>query len=272
MFLEKRFGVQVPNISPWHRAVSGDLTSVFDFASPNDSMLPAFPDMSNHAAIDAAQAQLPSPIAPSQPQPLFQERGIKASRALPYVLAAGATLAPSAVTLAFANAGSQGAVFHVYDQLHLDRIPRRYTVEAGKTLSDVWSSAADGGAYDLWVHGPNGFVRIFQGNSSSWAAGAFRPEITVDYAAAANGLVLVAVNGGTQTNTLAVTPNSAFLGAAVQTLSVPAGGGAQLALGLNASGSWYDFTVAAANFTRRFAGRMETGRHGISDPMMALKL
>ena len=26
------------------------------------------------------------------------------------------------------------SVFHVYDKLHLDRIPRRYTVEPGKQL------------------------------------------------------------------------------------------------------------------------------------------
>ena len=31
-FLEARFGVAAPNISPWRRAVTGDLTSVFDFS------------------------------------------------------------------------------------------------------------------------------------------------------------------------------------------------------------------------------------------------
>jgi phospholipase C len=39
---------------------------------------------------------------------------------------------------------------------------------------------------------------------------------------------------------------------------------------LAASGNWYDFTVQASNFERRFAGRMESGQHGISDPAMAL--
>ena len=34
-FIEKRFGVQEANISPWRRAVAGDLTSVFNFANPN---------------------------------------------------------------------------------------------------------------------------------------------------------------------------------------------------------------------------------------------
>ncbi|OSC54938.1 hypothetical protein B5180_40510, partial [Streptomyces sp. BF-3] len=31
-FMEQRFGVREPNISPWRRAVCGDLTSAFDFA------------------------------------------------------------------------------------------------------------------------------------------------------------------------------------------------------------------------------------------------
>ena len=31
-FMEKRFGVGEPNISPWRRAICGDLTSAFDFS------------------------------------------------------------------------------------------------------------------------------------------------------------------------------------------------------------------------------------------------
>jgi phospholipase C len=36
-FIEKRFGVFERNISPWRRAVVGDLTSVFNFEHPNKS-------------------------------------------------------------------------------------------------------------------------------------------------------------------------------------------------------------------------------------------
>ena len=36
-FIEKRFGVCEPNISAWRRAVTGDLTSCFNFATPNDA-------------------------------------------------------------------------------------------------------------------------------------------------------------------------------------------------------------------------------------------
>ena len=61
----------------------------------------------------------------------------------------------SAMWLVFANTGSAAAVFHVYDRLHLDRLPRRYAVEPGKQLEGSWDAAADGGKYDLWVMGPN---------------------------------------------------------------------------------------------------------------------
>jgi phospholipase C len=84
--------------------------------------------------------------------------------------------------------------------------------------------------------------------------------------------VLHVQNGGSDANDLTVTPNNEFLGVGVQTITVPAGGSSQLHLSLTTSGFWYDFTAASTNFGRRFAGRMETGRDGISDPAMARNL
>ncbi|CAG2157308.1 unnamed protein product [Oppiella nova] len=47
--------------------------------------------------------------------------------------------------------------------LKAHRVPRRYIVEAGKTLDDVWNVKKDNqGLYDLWVMGPNGFHRHFK--------------------------------------------------------------------------------------------------------------
>ena len=34
-FIETRFGVHEPNITPWRRAVCGDLTTAFDFRTPD---------------------------------------------------------------------------------------------------------------------------------------------------------------------------------------------------------------------------------------------
>jgi len=83
---------------------------------------------------------------------------MRRSRALPYELHVRAHTEPEKhfLTLTFASSGRMGAVFHVYDRLHLDRIPRRYTIEAGKSLADGWHLAPDSGRYDLWVYGPTG--------------------------------------------------------------------------------------------------------------------
>ena len=42
-FLEKRFGVEVPNLSAWRRSVTGDLTSTLDFSAPDPSAPPLPP-------------------------------------------------------------------------------------------------------------------------------------------------------------------------------------------------------------------------------------
>jgi phospholipase C len=276
MFLEKRFGITVDAISPWHRAVSGDLTSCFDFVSPNDPVVPKLPDMSNFPAINAAQRLLPTaPVttAPATPQPLFQETGTRFSRALPYELHTSARVEPRGLLqLIFANTGTQGAVFHVYDKLHLDLIPRRYTVEAGKQLSDYWNTGAtDSGKYELWVYSSNGFVRTFKGDALAADAAAFKPEAQVCYEPATGQVYLKVHNTGTAAGTVTVTSN-AYRTDGPWPLDVAAGGTGTLHWNLEGSGHWYDFTVSGTGFERRFAGRVETGKPGVSDPAMALHL
>jgi phospholipase C len=268
MFLEKRFGITVPNISPWHRAICGDLTSALNFSTPNDAAFPTLPDVSNYAAVETQQSALPSPVPPSTAQALYQETGTRYSRALPYELHTSARVhAGNTVTLLFSNTGRQGAVFHVYDQLNLNLIPRRYTVEAGKTLSDVWNTA-NNGDYELYVYSTNGFFRAFQGNSTSEASAAFAPEVQVCYGQCTSQLYLKVNNAGSQAGEIMVTAN-AYFSAVPSTLAVPAAGTGTQSWTLTASGGWYDFTASAGSFARRFAGRMETGEDSISDPAMA---
>ena len=57
------------------------------------------------------------------------------------------------------------------------------------------------------------------------------------------------------------------------TLDVAGGGKATRNWGLAASGQWYDFAVTCSSdpaFYRRFAGRVETGAHTVSDPAMGV--
>lgn len=271
-FVEQRFGVMEPNISAWRRAVCGDLTSAFNFADPDDeAFLASLPD--TLALADRARA-LPDHATPVFPTELTlpeQAAGIRPSRALPYALHVGASVKTLAtkVSLSFANTGDAGAVFHVYDKLNLLAVPRRYTVEAGKSLSDSWGPSVIG-AYDLWVLGPNGFHRQVRGNSLASAAALTNPEVELAYAPDTGDIVLTLRNAGPLPCTFVVTGNR-YDGVATTECKVSAQGEKTVRVNVAAHGHWYDVSVKVkgqTDFLRRFAGRMETGRHGISDPAM----
>jgi phospholipase C len=268
MFLEKRFGITVPTISPWHRAVCGDLTSAFEFRHPADVAVPKLPDTGNYAVIDAQQRTMGKYIVPATHQPLFQEAGFRYSRKLPYELHVDARVrAGISVELSFSNTGTQGAVFHVYDKLHLDRIPRRYTVEAGKSLTDVWNTSVERGRHDLWVYGPNGFVRVFKTDSTASESGV-GAEIRVGYRTHEDGLSVKFINTGKEACILTVRDNT-YRSGGPQEIKLHPGREVEHHWQLRKSANWYDFSVmsdAIGGYERRFAGRMETGKHGFSDP------
>ncbi len=259
-FLEKRFGVVVPGITPWHRAVSGDLTSAFDFITPNDPAFPKLPDASGSSQVVLTHIQRPRILPPEKHEALFQEPGVRPSRALPYELNAAAKLDAKGLTVEFRNTGRQGAVFHVYDRLHLDRIPKRYTVEAGRSLSDLWETAQDQGRYDLFVLAPNGFRRDFTGDAAT------QTEVEVRYQPRTQKLQLTARNAGKQPAVLTLKHNAYVMTG--EDLSIPAGGRVSREWSVAESGNWYDFTLSGGGFARRAAGRIETGKHGVSDPAM----
>jgi phospholipase C len=256
-FIEQRFGVLEPNISPWRRAVCGDLTSAFDFTRPDDSpfaaQLPA-----------TAGAHVPEKAVFAAPPPSLvlpvQEPGTRPSRALPYVLHVYELVVADKIELSFVNTGKAGAVFHVYDKRRLALGPRRYTVEAGKELRGQWP--LDGG-YDLWVLGPNGFHRHFRGTSTRAVA---EPAMRLSYGGAA--LAIALVNPGRAALHCSVVAN-AYAGLDGWELTLDPGQSAVRMFQLGESANWYDLSLRVAGlpeFERRVAGRVETGADGVSDP------
>ena len=265
-FLERRFGIQVPAISPWHRAVCGDLTSAFNFADPNTAPLPDLPVVHDSTAIVSSASQRPRPSAPDRPEPLFQEPGMRRSRPLPYELHVDAhTSGGSTLTLDFRNAGRAGAVFHVYDKLNLNRIPRRYTVEGGKRLTAELAeyTPASASAYDLWIYGPNGFLREVRGTLSPRSAS--DPELKLEYAPQDSAIRLVLANRSAQALSVTVRHN-AYREESQQTLEIAPKQHQVLTWSVISSHNWYDLTVGIGSLERRFAGRMENGRPSFSDP------
>lgn len=262
-FMEARFGVMEPNISPWRRAVCGDLTSAFDFRTPNATPIAGrLPSTSAAAARAAALPGRTTPATPSAPGAPVQASGARPSRALPYALDVGEAWDGDRIRLSFHNLGGVGAVFHVYDRRHLDQVPRRYTVGPGLSLDGLWE--ADN--HDLWVLGPNGFHRHFIGGH---AGGDLRLSVTIE--GASSRLRLDIANAGAATRRISVAPNAYHDTLATWTKSIAPGARSSHRWGLAGSAGWYDLSVRVegdARYLRRLAGRAETGADSLSDPAM----
>jgi phospholipase C len=256
--LEARFGVAEPNISPWRRAVCGDLTSVFDFKG-RGALPVGLPQTAPLVARAAANQHQPHPVAPEIDQPLpRQEPGQRLARPLPYVLHAHGRVGEDGLTLTLRNTGTAAAVFDL-------RVvggatgPWFYTVEAGKTLEATVPLA---GAHDLALRGPNGFLRGFKG------AGPERIDARLSYEAGLDRVALTLVNGSDRARTLRVAGGLYDHGPA-RTYRLKPGETARDAWSVAALAHWYDLVVSDPEqpaFGRRFAGHMETGRASLSDP------
>ncbi|MDR6145768.1 phospholipase C [Sphingomonas sp. SORGH_AS870] len=254
-FLETRFGFHEPNISPWRRAICGDLTSAFDFAASGDAA-PRLPDPRGEAIRAAAIKGQVSPEAPMAPGMPRQEPGLRRARPLPYRLEVQEMVEVDGLGLRFQAEGA-GAVFHVYDRLALDRVPRRYALAAGTRIEDRWNLDAEG-RYDLWILGPGGFHRHLAGRGAmpqplQWRVAEDMLHLTVP-AAIADLRIVRATAGGGETRTVALAP-----GAHRWSLAADLG--------------WYDMMLTRAaqpDYRRRLAGRQDqANRATVSDPFMA---
>jgi phospholipase C len=79
--LEKRFGVEVPNLTPWRRATCGDLTSAFGFGEPARLDVPAFPETVQRLEdVYETVVGLPRPDVPALQDVAVQESGTRPRR------------------------------------------------------------------------------------------------------------------------------------------------------------------------------------------------
>jgi phospholipase C len=267
-FIEKRFGVFEPNISPWRRAVAGDLTSAFNFANPNQHVHVDLPDTSGFLPSIAELAGgggtdfIPSlsSVILGVPQ---QEIGVRPARALPYELNVHASVGASTVSLTFFNTGSATVVFHVRSGNPADNV-RTYTVEPGKQLADSWNAAP---SYDLSVYGPNGFVRYFNGSVGSGAASL---DVISNYVRGEDSGSIELKITNLATSPADVTVLDAYRGN-TRTRHLQSGQSFERRSESEDLGGWYDLIVTVAGdptFNYRLAGHVETGRDSISDPAL----
>lgn len=300
-FLSHKLGrpMAEPNISAWRRTVCGDLTSVFrpyngeKIGTPTPIPRDPFIETIHKAQFKGlpsnyhALSQEEISRANSQPAATgfmpVQEKGIRDANALPYELYADGGLSKDKqafeLSLKAGNAvfgkGAAGAPFQVYATglYKNEKVScRDYAVTAGDTLRDQWAvQDFDNGRYHLEVYGPNGFFRAFTGNAAD-------PALTIraEYEKAAGAgvkptgnLLLRISNAGPKKFTLHITDNA--YKTPRKTVEVAAGKQQPVVLPTGTSHGWYDVTVSldgVEGFTRRLAGRVETGRHSKTDPFM----
>lgn len=261
-FMERRFGVREPGISPWRRAICGDLTSAFDF-SRKDSRPARLPDTDAYEPPDRERHPDYRPTPPADPDMPRQERGLRPARPLRYAphVDGAVDAAAGKFTLTFASGPRAGAAFLVTSGNRTDG-PWTYTTEAGKSIADTWNSAYSQGSYDLTVHGPNGFLRTFRGRN-----GTTGPEVTARHAG--DDLRLTLTNAGSDTVRLRVADGYGGRG---RTVTVRPGATVHHTVDLTHSRRWYDVTLTCESdpaFLRRLAGHVENGRPGVSDPAIA---
>jgi phospholipase C len=205
-----------------------------------------------------------------------QEPGLRPSRALPYELdvAARHDAARGGVVLRF-EARNQlfgdraaGAPFVVYAR-HGDFACRHYAVAPGSAVEDFWQ-AGDGGRYHLCAHGPNGFMREFAGDAGD-------PALRIDVLAPAAGeapaeLCVRLTPGANLRSELKLIARDHAYGNQEQRVSVGPDQAVTVKVSVGASHGWYDFSLLMEGhdtFSQRFAGRVETGADGMSDPQLS---
>jgi phospholipase C len=263
-FIEARFGVREENISDWRRAVCGDLTSAFDFRTPNQERrglnLPSTADAKARIEISAAAASLTIPAVQT---PTHQPGRQRRYRPLPYQLSADLMLIDGRPELLLDNRGSAGAVFQLFDN-HDRQGPWRYSLGAGHShRAAPWRAQGTTG-YDLALHGPAGFYRRFAGDLAVPAG----LVLTLEEQPAKGRIVLRVENRSDAVAQLEVR-RAKIYGGGVRPLTVTAGAVERSVWPLAASDHWYDLTVTLAgapSFLWRYAGHVETGRDSRTDP------
>lgn len=300
-FVQSKYGktVKEDNISDWRRCVSGDLTSVF---RPSDEKLARLEYLNRSQFVVGIQRaryrEIPSDYKKLDTKQIedinndwlhsmfkpHQEAGTRPACALPYELYANGGLSVDRTKFVLRlKAGivvhgsrSAGAPFNVYlrnahgssNQTANQMRVATYAVRADDTLEvELPLSYFADGQYSLEVLAPNGFYRSFIGDSQS-SPMRVRTEYEQNGVSLSGNVQVTLENTSERALTITVEDHSYGISSIVEELT--AGQRTSIVLDLNRSHGWYDFSVNAGNVgpVWRFAGRVETGRSTLSDPLM----
>lgn len=292
------------NISPWRRMVCGDLSSAF---RPYNGGKISFPDPVERdkfvAIIHQAQFKdLPEGyknLSASEQKQINedprkssympkQEPGIKDSNALCYHMNVDGQI--NKMTKEFQlNLEARNFVFGDRSRAvpYIVYAPGAYKKAGSGTFENVrtWNYAVDPGdhlddsfslenfkepGYHLRVYGPNGFYREFKGNEQD-------PDIEIfcDYEqgdkdpSQLTGNLEIKFNNKTGKNQKVIIADQAYGTPSVELSVEP--GKQNTVVDLSDSHLWYDLMVRIGgnnDFSRHYAGRVDNGKDGKTDPQM----
>ncbi|SEA48809.1 phospholipase C [Arachidicoccus rhizosphaerae] len=281
--------VREENIGSWRRAICGNLHSVFRPFNGRGADLPFIQrDDFLGTIMDAKEKELPDGFhlmgreditslnqnpaeSPYQPK---QEAGIRNSCVLPYELYADLSVDSKngnlEIKMTAANRifkqQAAGAPFAIYSLgAPTDFKVRNYSVKVADTLKDQWAlDGWQGDLFELQLHGPNGFLRVWKGKKASAGQLAtvslhYLKEKTLD---------LWVHNPGKSTLTLKVQDNS--YGNVHKSLTILPGDTGRIKWPTRKSFGWYDFSILDQDhdLSIQYAGRVEDGTPGKTDPLM----
>ena len=247
-FLERRFGISQPEIDPWRRTVSGDLTAAFDFANPRSR-----PTVTRPQPTPPLEPRW-TPTPPTEQRMPLQEKGSRPARALPYQPDAHASLDPAGrvLTVHISNTGAESAHLALYPYAAEFDVPRHVDV-----LGDVEDAVhLPGPRYELHLLGPNGFRREFAG-SADGPASALTVSTSIDPGRRTVGLSVT--NSGSRDLTVVVDGDRRRLAS-----------GDRDSWTVQSTDGWYRCIVTVdedPEFRRALVGHIENGGDSVSQSM-----
>lgn len=300
-FVNKKYGKKIKsnNISEWRRTICGDLTSAF--TPYNGTPLSKIPfldrDKNVEKIFNAKFKEEPSSFKKLSEKEIYditnkptlitlQEKGIRSSLSLPYELYTNGKLSADQKKFEISFAASDeifgkeaaGAPFTVQaanaftdENKNVDQAKNwAFAVKAGDRITYEWPlQAFEKDRYHLRLHGPNGFFREFIGNQDTP-----KLDITCGYERGSSGkptgnVLLTIQNNEKVPQTLTITDRS--YKSATVTKEIAANSKTELMIDIAKNFNWYDFSIRVKGndwFEQRFAGRVETGQLGKTDPLM----
>jgi phospholipase C len=299
--------IREPNISEWRRCVCGDLTSVFSISDgvPTEKLDFVVRQPFMESVYSAKFKKLPTDfkaLTPAEiedfkkdpyasPYMALQEKGVRPSCGLNYQLYADGklNLEKGSFDIRF-KAGDEvfgksslGSPFNVYANryrhsgkdglLYMDLKTWAFAVKAADQLEASWLlNEFENNIYHLCIYGPNGFFREYMGTAED-------PEIQVRCTYQERqknnltGNIEIHFNNPSDKGYQVLITDNAYNSTAINRTLPPKTGDTDLIIPMDLSRQygWYDFTITVEGldkFEKRYAGRVETGRSGFSDPFM----